>query len=205
VRRFQAGDREAFGILYKRYFERVFNYMKVVLRDTHEAEDATQDVFAKALAGMKDYEQRDRPFRAWLFAIVRNHAIAMLRKLGRIEPMDPEDLDRKRETEGAEEQELPVLDWIADRDLVLFVERLPLPQQQVLLLRFLLDLPNEDIAKAMNLTQNHVRVLQTRALDFLRERLTAIGREPKSGRRPAMVRCPEKARVLRERRFALWN
>jgi RNA polymerase sigma-70 factor (ECF subfamily) len=199
----QAGDHDAFEVIYLRYFDRMSNYLRIVLDDPHDAEDSTQQVFLQAFEGIASYERRDTPFRAWLFAIARNHVIARLRARGRLDLMESEGLDRIREAGSTVEEELPVLDWISDRDLVLFVNRLPIPQRQVLLLRFMLDFSNEESASALGRTANEVRVLQHRAICFLRDRLAAIGREPKASRRPAMARCPSKARVLRERRFAL--
>ena len=207
VARFQAGDRDAFGELYLRYFDRVYNYLRLMLRDPHGAEEATQDVFIKALGALPEYRHRAEPFRAWLFVIARNVAVRELRIAGRLEPMDPAELDRHREETGEDEElEVPALEWISDPDLVLFVERLPLPQQQVLAMRYLLGLGTSEIAAILGETPNQVAVLQSRALKVLRERLSAIGRGPLE-RRPesGMSRWPKQATVLRKRRFSLWR
>lgn len=50
--RIQAGDRELFGTLYMRYLDRVYGYLLVVLNNRDEAEDATQQVFTKALEAL---------------------------------------------------------------------------------------------------------------------------------------------------------
>ena len=98
-----------------------------------------------------------------------------------------------------------VFGWIADRDLLILVERLPLVQRQVLLLRFMLDLPAAEVGEILGRSPVEVRKLQHRAMIFLRERLAALGRTPRSGDR---IRSPWRRRkaqvgVLRERRFAL--
>jgi RNA polymerase sigma-70 factor (ECF subfamily) len=205
VLRFQAGDRDAYDVIYKRYFERVYGYMRVLFRDHYEAEDATSEAFAQALEALPDYERREQPFRAWLFAIARNSAVARLRKLRRIEPTDPAELDRRREEEGVQQgDELSVLDWITDRDLSLFVGRLPLPQRQVLVLRYLLDLDFAQISTLLNRTNGDVRQLQLRALRFLEERLRAVGRAPEQRTKPLPVtRKKQQSGVLRLRRFML--
>jgi RNA polymerase sigma-70 factor (ECF subfamily) len=202
---YQAGDRDAYGVIYKRYFERVYGYMRVLFRDHYEAEDATSEAFDQALEALPDYERREQPFRAWLFAIARNSAVARLRKLRRIEPTDPAKLDRRREEEGVQQgDELPVLDWITDRDLSLFVGRLPLPQRQVLVLRYLLDLDFAQISTLLNRTNEDVRQLQLRALRFLEERLRAVGRAPEQRTKPLPVtRKKQQSGVLRLRRFML--
>ncbi|MDX6632025.1 MAG: polymerase sigma-70 factor, subfamily, partial [Solirubrobacterales bacterium] len=73
VTRFQAGDGDAFAGLYKAYFDRVYGYLKVLLRSAHEAEEATQQVFVQVLEALPRYERRGQPFRAWLFIAVRNY------------------------------------------------------------------------------------------------------------------------------------
>lgn len=211
VARFQAGDSDAFGKLYSRYYHRVYAYLKVALRDRYEAEDLAQDAFTNLFVKLRSYEQTDKPFRHWLFVAVRNVAIDALRKRARIEVSDEVVADRLEEEaadvpDEFEEKVLPRLSWITDRDLQVLVERLPLPQRQVLILRYMLDLPAKEVAEHLGHTPANVRKLQHRALAFLFERLTALGRTPE---RPYQTekwtRRINQAGVLRERRWALFK
>lgn len=202
----QAGDRRAFAIVYTRYFERVYAYLRVAVRDRNEAEDLAQEAFARALEGLSKYKLREQPFRAWLFRIVRNLTLDYMRRSGKVEFHPPEDVERWREEseEGESTAALERIDWITDRDLALFVERLPLPQRQVLFLTYVMDLPTADIAKLLDRSRDDVRLLRSRAQRLLRSRLEAIGRTPVEGQRP----IPSWARtrqltVLRSRRFTL--
>jgi RNA polymerase sigma-70 factor (ECF subfamily) len=205
---FQAGDKETFAGLYSRYFDRVYGYMRVALADRHEAEDATQQAFTQVFEKLSAYRARPgKPFRAWLFTVVRNTALMILRKQGKLDVIDPAELDRYRDVEVSQEA-LDVLSWIADNDLALFVERLTVPQRQVLLLRYMLGLRAAEIAKLLDRTPNDVSQLNTRALNFLRARLAAIGRTgtstsgPKSGQAPIQRRTLQ-AYVIRSRRYSL--
>ncbi|HEX8207586.1 MAG TPA: sigma factor, partial [Solirubrobacteraceae bacterium] len=54
----KAGDREAFARLYEGHYEAIRRYLCTALRETHEAEDAAQDVFVRALRALPDYEPR---------------------------------------------------------------------------------------------------------------------------------------------------
>jgi RNA polymerase sigma-70 factor (ECF subfamily) len=205
VTSFQAGDRAGLETLYTRYFDRVYAYLRTALRDQHEAEDVTQQVFVSLIEALPNYEPR-RPFGAWLFRIVRNQAIDHLRKHGRLDVTDPAELARVREGgENGEprESDLRSLGWISDRDLLLFVERLPLAQRQVVVMRFMLDLSGVQIAQILDRTPADVRRLQHRALRFLEARLDAIGRVPVRRERTRMLRRPQQARILRRRRTAL--
>jgi RNA polymerase sigma-70 factor (ECF subfamily) len=203
VLRIQGGDQDRFALLYLRYFDRVYSYLRILLRDAHEAEDATQQIFMNVLEALPAYERRAKPFRAWLFTIVRNHALNQLRSASRVAVEDPAAVDRRREQNGVENPELLALDWISDAELVMFVERLPLPQRQVLMMRFMLDLSTAEIAEILGRTPIDVRKLQHRALTFLRERLTQVGRTPRRESRRGYCHRPRQAVVLRERRFAL--
>lgn len=203
VARYQSGDREAFATLYTRYFDRVYGYLKIVLKDSHEAEDATQQVFMHVFEALASYERRSQPFRAWLFIAVRNYAIQHLRKHHRIQVTDPEEVERKRERDSEADVELRTLTWLGDRDLLLLVERLPVPQRQVLVLRYMLGLTTKQAARVLGRRPNDISVLHYRALGFLRERLSALGRAPtRRGRSPARL-WPRPARILRRRRFSL--
>jgi RNA polymerase sigma-70 factor (ECF subfamily) len=205
VTRFQAGDEDAFTALYMRYFDRVYAYVRVLFRgDSHEAEDVTQQVFVGAFEGLPRYERRRQPFRAWLFTIARNQAVSRLSKRSRSEPVEPRLLAERYEDVSGEEEPRAEIGWLADRELVMFVERLPLAQRQVLVLRYMLDLPTKEIAAMLGRSAEDVRALESRALRFLQARLTAIGRRTtqRRGQLPSHSRV-HWMHVLRHRRLAL--
>jgi len=170
VTRFQAGDPDAFAILYNRYYERVYSYLRVMLRDAYEAEDAAQQVFVKLLEALPRYERRDRPFRAWFMTIVRNVAFDCLRKRSRIEPSDAEAIDARLRSFACGELE-PEMLGIADRDLSPMLEDLSPAQRQVVLLRYVLGLSNAEAGRILGRTPVAIRGLQYRALRALRGRL----------------------------------
>jgi RNA polymerase sigma-70 factor (ECF subfamily) len=174
VTRVQAGDVEAFADLYSRYFSRVWGYMRLALRTADEAEDATQQVFLNVLEAMPTYERRAQPFRAWLFRIARNHAVDRLRERGRLEIEEPAKLELLAEPRGGD---VRCLEWLSDQDVLVFIERLPLAQRQVLVLRYMLDLSTADIADVLDRSQASVRQLQSRALRRLENEVGALGVE----------------------------
>ena len=201
----QAGDRDAFAALYKRYFDRVYGYVRVAVKDSHEAEDIAQQVFTQLFTSIPSYERRTQPFRAWLFSIARNRLVDSLRKHDRLDVTDPSAIDRQRELDAVDDNGSRALGWITDRDLLVFIERLPLAQRQVLALSFMMGLRSPEIAQVLGRSEADVRAVKSRALRFLRQRLTAIGREAKRGEAEVARRCGRQAVVLRRRRFALLN
>jgi RNA polymerase sigma-70 factor, ECF subfamily len=73
------GDSEGLRYLYVRYADRVYGYVRSIVRDQHEAEDVTQQVFAKLMLVLPKYEQRETPFVAWMLRVARNVAMDHLR------------------------------------------------------------------------------------------------------------------------------
>lgn len=74
IRRAQAGDRQAFAELVGLYWPRINRWLFGLTRNTHAAEDLTQDVFLKAWSALGTLKG-DGGFRAWLFRIAHNGLI----------------------------------------------------------------------------------------------------------------------------------
>jgi RNA polymerase sigma-70 factor (ECF subfamily) len=186
-----------------RYFDRVYGYLRVILGQPADAEEAVQQVFTNVLEALPGYEHRREPFRGWLFIVARNQAVTQLRREKRLEPIDPADVERARDDVAEDAEALGDLGWISDHELLMFIERLPLPQRQVLALRYMLDMTHSQIATLMERSPDDVRMLLSRAQGFLRQRLVAVGRGTRDARRAPVVRRPAHAYILRARRFAL--
>lgn len=68
----------AFAPLYRRYIGPIYGYCHLRLGSREAAEDATSEVFLKALAGLEGY--RDGAFAAWLYRIARNVVVDAYRR-----------------------------------------------------------------------------------------------------------------------------
>ena len=75
----KAGDWDALTYLYSRYSDDVCRFVQSIVRDHHEAEDITQDVFAKLMRAIQKYEEREVPFAAWIMRVARNAALDHVR------------------------------------------------------------------------------------------------------------------------------
>lgn len=200
--RMQRGDMSAFDALYSRYFDRVYAYARVALRDSYEAEDVTQQVFSNVIQALPRYQVRqDSSFRAWLFRITRNMVLRTASRNGRCQPQEPAELDRRLESRVPDE---PFnLEWLSDKDLAMLVERLPLAQQQVVLLRYVFEFKTVEIAEALERTPVAVRMLEHRAMRGLEARLHAIRGTTGSCDRTSMLARVRPMPVLFRRRLAL--
>ncbi|HAP75309.1 MAG TPA: hypothetical protein DCR14_04435 [Acidimicrobiaceae bacterium] len=87
VAAYTAGDRSALAGMYDRFGAGLYDTAAAMLRDRHEAADATQDVFliaAERLGQLRDPER----LKPWLYAILRNEVYRRTKKRGRALPTD---------------------------------------------------------------------------------------------------------------------
>lgn len=79
-------DPRAFAPLYQRYVSPIYRYCYVRLGHRESAEDATSEVFMKALRGLDSY--RGGVFAAWLFKIAQNVVIDFQRRIRPLAPVE---------------------------------------------------------------------------------------------------------------------
>ena len=162
-------DRAAFGVLYRRYLDRVYGYAFYQLGDHHDAEDATERTFMAALRALPTFRDEGATFRAWLFRIAHNTIANAHRSRfrRRTEPL-PEDLQRA--APNADPAGL-VLEAEEARHILRAVADLPDDRRQVVLLRFVDGLSSREIGQVMDRSEGAARVLLHRALRDLAARL----------------------------------
>jgi RNA polymerase sigma-70 factor, ECF subfamily len=160
VRAAQA-DRAAFGVLYRRYLDRVYGYAFYLLGDHHDAEDATERTFVAALAAIGRFRDEGATFRAWLFRIAHNQVANGLRSRARHRA------SRLDLVEESIDEHDPAAAVAADEEARLLrhaMARLPDDRRHVLVLRFVDGLSAREIGAVLDRSEGAVRVLQHRAL-----------------------------------------
>lgn len=166
----QAGDQDALRELYLRFKDNVYGYVCSIVRDEHEAEDVTQQVFAKLLGSINGYRPiGDVPFSGWLLRIARNMAIDHLRQ--------------RRPTPEEEVPEAGVLP--IDRMMASFTLRdalggLPEDQRTVVVMRHVVGLSPPEIADRLGRTESSIHALHHRGRQRLRDELVRAGAAPAS-------------------------
>lgn len=168
VARAKAGDSEGLHYLYVRYADDVLRYVTSFIRDHHEAEDITQNVFAKLMKAIQKYEQREAPFDAWILRVARNAALDHLRARRAI----PTEEVRLADTGSAQTG----LD--RGRALRQALEELPEDQREVLVLRHIVGLSPVEIAGTLDKTESSVHGLHHRGRRSLRASLVELGAAP---------------------------
>ena len=178
VARAKQGDREAVRFLYVQYSQNIYGYVRSIVQDEHEAEDVTQQVFAKLITAIVKYDERGVPFFAWLLRLARNAAIDHLRAnrtLPTEDVLDPNalcavDLDRPEIVRAA-------------------LATLPDEQRQVVVLRHLVGLTPGEIADHMGRTEGSIHGLHHRGRRALQRELTRLECKPCTHRARRRVAC----------------
>jgi RNA polymerase sigma-70 factor (ECF subfamily) len=169
-------DPRAFALLYARYLDPIHRHCYRRLGSREAAEDATSQVFTKALASLPRYEERAGSFRGWLFTIA-NHVLADHFRAAR--PHHPLDVaaDLPDATPSPEDLALAA---DASRGLLEVLAQLPDGQRRVVELR-LAGLTGPEIGRVLGCRAKTVDVAQFRAVARLRT-LLGITVQPKGGR-----------------------
>ena len=166
-------DSEAFGLLYERYVERVYNYIYYRTGSVYDAEDLTERVFMRAMRHIHNYSDRGLPFSAWLYRIAHNLVANWYRDNSRRKEVPLEESLTVHPRSEHPEQELL---RVEERERLLGVLReIPADRQQLILLKFVEHLSNAEIAAIMGRTEGAIKSLYHRTLLSLRDELDAAG------------------------------
>jgi len=165
-------DARAFGELYDRFVERVYRYLYFRTASHPEAEDLTEQVFLKAWEAIGRYRWQGRPFLAWLYRLAHNAHIDHVRSQRPTTSLNNE----QRPLELASQSASVELGRALDAEVIAgALAQLTIEQQQVIVMKFIEGLDNEQIAHTMDKREGAIRALQMRALMSLRRVLEAQG------------------------------
>jgi RNA polymerase sigma-70 factor (ECF subfamily) len=164
------GDHVAFAELYVHYFDHVYRYLVVALKNDEDAQEIAQDVFTRVLGSLDRYDESRGAFRDWLFAVVRNRALDHLRRASRQEAIAPERIRSYMPSVTA--LAIGVSERLDPRvDVQAIVEALPAAQRRAIVLRFVFDMNAAEIAAILGTTADAVRHSQHRGLKAIAARL----------------------------------
>lgn len=165
IRHAANGDAAAWEPLVLAHQEAVFRLSYLLLGDPDDAEDIAQETFLRAWNHLKRFDVA-RPLRPWLLSIASNLASNRRRSAGRYlsaltrafrsEPASSASIEEKS-TQHMEASHL----WKA-------VQTLSMPDQQIVYLRYFLDLSVAETAEVLNVAEGTVKSRLSRALERLR-------------------------------------
>ena len=167
------GSTDALRFLYTRYADTIYSYALSLVRDEHEAEDITQQVFLKLMNNLHKYEPRDVPFAAWIVRVARNVAIDHLRDRRQI-PCEEVFAPSQAADDVVHERR---------QDLRSALGQLPDEQRKVVVLRHLMGLSPGEIGERMGKTEASVHGLHHRGRQALRKELARLEAAPAAASR----------------------
>jgi RNA polymerase sigma-70 factor (ECF subfamily) len=173
LQRANALDRQALGTIYNDYHQRLYSYIFRRVGDVEIARDLTADVFRRFLQATANGTGPSDNLRAWLYRVAHNIVIDHYRRQQHRQsyPLEEKmicgDEDPRQE---AEQQLLAAQVRVALRHLTA-------DQQQIISLKFLEGLSNDEIAEITEKSVGAVKALQHRALAALRRQLVPFEQE----------------------------
>jgi RNA polymerase sigma-70 factor (ECF subfamily) len=196
IARAQQNDVAAFRQLVERHQRRAFAIALSLVRDENDARELVQDAFLRVFRGLNSF-QNNSSFFTWLYRIITNLSIDLIRKPGR----QLADIDESRfETDDSREAEFPLLSRVDGSDPVDVVRRkeiagrlqaaldaLPPYHRGVIVMREIEGLSYEEMAQAMGVSKGTIMSRLFHARQKLQKALSdcyeeQIGRIPDSSR-----------------------
>ncbi|MCI0750213.1 MAG: sigma-70 family RNA polymerase sigma factor [Flammeovirgaceae bacterium] len=158
-------DSNAFGLLYEKYFDRIFTYIFRQTDDEDLAADLSSQTFLNVLKNLAKYEFRGLPFSAWLYKIASNEVKKHYRKGKGVKVFSIEEERVRQLIDEAHE------DWSEEliNRLLTYLKELPTEMLEVLELRFFEDKDFKEIAFILDITESGAKMRTYRALDRLRK------------------------------------
>ena len=163
VEKSQKGDTEAFGHIYDALVKPIYRYIYYRV-EPEIAEDLTEETFLKVWQNLRKYKKGTTPFSSWAFKIAHNLVCDYYRKHQPTEEVDENTPDPQDSLNPIRSTNLK-LNHIKLRKAI---NSLPENYQQVVILKYINELNNPEIAKAIGKSEGAVRTLQFRALQQLR-------------------------------------
>jgi RNA polymerase sigma-70 factor, ECF subfamily len=205
IARAQANDVAAFRQLVERHQRRAFAIALGLVRDENDARELVQDAFLRVYRGLNSF-QGGSSFFTWLYRIITNLSIDLIRKPGR----QLADIDEARfESDESQEAEFPLLSRVDGSDPVDVVRRreiagrlqaaldaLPPYHRGVIVMREIEGLSYEEMAQAMGVSKGTIMSRLFHARQKLQKALAdcyeeQIGRIPESERAPQNEAAPD--------------
>ena len=166
VRHAANGDTAAWEPLVLAHQEAVFRLSYLLLGDPDDADDVAQETFLRAWNHLKRFDPT-RPLRPWLLSIASNLASNRRRSAGRYFAA----LTRafRYEPTASTSTEEKSAQHMEANDLWKAVQTLSVSDQQIIYLRYFLDLPVTETAEVLQVAEGTVKSRLSRALERLRQ------------------------------------
>jgi RNA polymerase sigma-70 factor (ECF subfamily) len=165
VRLAKARDAAVWSTFHDQYYGMIYRYAYARLRSHEDAEDVASQVFIEALKGIDRYRDGGRPILAWFYGIASHLVSRRRREAARLGPLS--------ET-GSLADEEPWQESSSLTRIAIYeaLDRLKAEHREVLVLRYLMDMPTRHVAELLGKSEAATYSLQVRALGAMRRAMS---------------------------------
>jgi len=160
-------DRDAIVDLYDRHSSGIFRYAYRLLGNQDMAEECVAETFSRFLHAVKAGKGPSDNVQAYLYRVAHNWVTDQYRR----QPQAPLELDLDNHADHSSNPSTLVHQNLERERVRKALQKLPYEQQKVIELRFLDELPHEEVARFLGKSIDATRALQYRALTALRQLL----------------------------------
>lgn len=163
IEKAQKGDKKAFGLLYQKYFQKIFRYCKYNTKNEEAAKDICQESFVKAYKKIKNFKTDGAwSLQSFLFTIARNLIIDNTRKKKEENIENYEDLESNENLYDNFERKENILKV---KKMFAKLEDL---ERQIVILRYFEELSSQEVAKILKINDGALRVRTFRVMKKLK-------------------------------------
>ena len=150
--------------VYDEYAPALYRYTYRLLGHQSTAQEIVADTFIRLLTALKNGNGPKKNPSAWLYRVAHNLVVDHYRRSPPLEPVPIDSVQISQPDDKADE--------VLRQEKAVYVRqalwKLTTLQQQVIVLKFLEGMDNEEVSKTMGKTVGSVKALQHRALTSLR-------------------------------------
>ncbi len=165
---------DAFGLLYEKYINRIYNYIYFRVGSAQDAEDITTRVFMKAYDNIGRYRHMGLPFSAWLYRIAHNQVANFHRDNSRGREISIDEMLMPPPQLKTDHPESSALKQESINYLMNLINDLHTDKRELIMLKFVHKLSNEEIARALGRTEGAIKSLYHRTLLELRDHMDRL-------------------------------
>ena len=150
-----------FTLLYNRYASKIYAKCITLLKDETSAQDATQEIFVKIFMNLSKFGERAR-FSTWIYSITYNYCIDYIRKKKKLKNIFSDEIENAPDVpdDDIADKELLEMEIVELKEVL---ERVPVGDKAILLMKYQDDLSIREISGVLGKTESAVKMKIKRA------------------------------------------
>ena len=202
------GDVEAFGVMANAYYFRLYNIANNILRNHEDSLDAVQACLVKAMHNVKQFDLK-MPFMGWLFIIVKNHCLNIVRNVARSKTDSLEEMQENKSAKYFEinspvDSPKKILIQRETREIIwASIGSIPDKFREIIVMFYFHEMSYKEIAEALSIPKGTVmsRLFNARQeiKKVIQKRFKVLAREYDNGPPPEELTLRQKIELGRKR------